>query len=621
MAKKPTAILAVLLLLCFTAGPALGSGSLMKKHVRMTGKEIPTVVSNQKTFDARVHLMQSPGTVIDSTEYDWQENGSMEDHIAMFDDGGTVKINATMMWGLTGETPNRAMNYYTFDGTGWNTGITDLKAFGTLRNGFGAMTQLDDGSAIIVTHGPLDGGTTRAISAVDAFPQIRAFSYYDGNDDIDFIWPIATVNSDGSILMVGSYNGSYPPGTGLTNQVAWTTAPDRNSPFSDTWNLIEDVSPDWIANDVEWPAVASGTTLCGMAIGDVCGTMRYYESDDFGATFTEQIVATADTAGLGNVLDSTAAQLPWITCDMMYVGDEPHIVWTTGQGLNDGGTYGVTDFKATIMHWSPSTGVDVAVEAWNQSADSTRADFVLVPWNTLSVDWPSIGMAADGNTLVMVFTGTTLGDIDPISQDPDGNDGVAFLDIYAVASGDGGNTWTDPVNITNPDGSITEWDDRYPSIAKTNWECAADPGKDVYMIYSSDDRGGTWQQGTEGSYNMDYIKVTGIALEDLGIGDQIKGGPSLPRAASLMQNYPNPFNPSTSISFQLADRSDVTVKIFDVRGRLVRTLVDGVKEAGEYTVQWNGKESTGQQVSSGIYFYTMETNDGFSSTRKMVVLK
>jgi hypothetical protein len=586
----------------------------------MTGEEVPTVVSSQKVFDAKVHLMQSPGTTVDSTEYDWQENGSMEDHIAMFDDAGTIKVNGTMMWGFGTETPNRAMNYYTYDGTGWNTGITDLKAFGTLRNGFGAMTQLSDGSAVIVTHGPLDGGTTRAISAVDAFPQIRAFAFHDGHPDVDFIWPIASANSDGSILMVASYNGAYPPGTGLSGAVAWTTAADRNADFDTTWNLIQDVSPTWMDDDVEWPSVASGTTLCGMAITDVAGPMRYYESDDFGATFTEEIIATADTAGLSNVLDSTAAKLPWINSDIMYVGDTPHVVWTVGQGLNDAGAYGITDYKSAIMHWSEATGVDTAVEAWNQSGDSTRADFVLVPWNHLSVDWPSIGLAADGNTLVMVFTGTTVGDIDTLSQDPAGLNGVAFLDLYAVASGDGGNTWTDPVNISNPDGSATGWDDRYPSVAKVNYDCTADPGKDFYVLYSSDDRGGTGLQGTEGASNVDYIKFMGVDLDDLGIGDQVKGGPGLPRAASLMQNYPNPFNPSTSISFQLAERSNVTVKIFDVRGRMVKTLVDGVKEAGEYTVQWNGKESTGQQVSSGIYFYTMETDD-FSSTRKMVILK
>ena len=88
----------------------------------------------------------------------------------------------------------------------------------------------------------------------------------------------------------------------------------------------------------------------------------------------------------------------------------------------------------------------------------------------------------------------------------------------------------------------------------------------------------------------------------------------------LAQNFPNPFNPSTTIKFDLKDKGFVTLKVYNVAGQLVRTLVNGVKDANPYTVTWDGKNDRGGAVASGIYFYKMETKD-FSQTKKMVMLR
>jgi hypothetical protein len=93
-----------------------------------------------------------------------------------------------------------------------------------------------------------------------------------------------------------------------------------------------------------------------------------------------------------------------------------------------------------------------------------------------------------------------------------------------------------------------------------------------------------------------------------------------PLAYKLGQNFPNPFNPSTVIGFDMREKSFVTIKIFSVSGQLVRTLIDGVKEPGSYSVAWNGRNNRGSAVGSGIYFYKMETK-GFSETKKLVLLR
>ncbi|MBN1398444.1 MAG: T9SS type A sorting domain-containing protein [Bacteroidetes bacterium] len=90
---------------------------------------------------------------------------------------------------------------------------------------------------------------------------------------------------------------------------------------------------------------------------------------------------------------------------------------------------------------------------------------------------------------------------------------------------------------------------------------------------------------------------------------------------SLDQNYPNPFNPATVISYKLKVKSEVVLKIYDILGREIITLVSSVKDAGNHEVEWNGTSSTGQQVVSGIYFYKLQTGEGQVSTKKMVLLK
>jgi hypothetical protein len=90
---------------------------------------------------------------------------------------------------------------------------------------------------------------------------------------------------------------------------------------------------------------------------------------------------------------------------------------------------------------------------------------------------------------------------------------------------------------------------------------------------------------------------------------------------SLGQNYPNPFNPTTKISFVVPDGgSNVSLRIYDLNGRLVRTLVNGYESSGTHTVSWFGKDDQGQPVSSGTYFYQLLAPD-FSMKKKMVLLK
>ena len=89
----------------------------------------------------------------------------------------------------------------------------------------------------------------------------------------------------------------------------------------------------------------------------------------------------------------------------------------------------------------------------------------------------------------------------------------------------------------------------------------------------------------------------------------------IPSDYSLSQNYPNPFNPSTKFSYQIPKSGQVTLKVFNTLGKEVATLVNGERSAGRYIVDFNG-----QGLSSGIYFYTIQSGS-FFETRKMMLLK
>ena len=94
----------------------------------------------------------------------------------------------------------------------------------------------------------------------------------------------------------------------------------------------------------------------------------------------------------------------------------------------------------------------------------------------------------------------------------------------------------------------------------------------------------------------------------------------LPVSHNLFQNYPNPFNPSTTINYSIPNVSFVSLKIYDMLGREIKTLVNNEQNTGIYNVQWNGDNNYGSKVSSGIYLYKIEAGN-FMMTKKMILLK
>jgi len=88
----------------------------------------------------------------------------------------------------------------------------------------------------------------------------------------------------------------------------------------------------------------------------------------------------------------------------------------------------------------------------------------------------------------------------------------------------------------------------------------------------------------------------------------------------LNQNYPNPFNPATTINYNLAQNSFVTLRIYNTLGQEVKTLVNAYQSKGFKSVSWDGKDNAGIQLSSGVYIFRIEAGD-FAGSRKMVLMR
>jgi hypothetical protein len=145
--------------------------------------------------------------------------------------------------------------------------------------------------------------------------------------------------------------------------------------------------------------------------------------------------------------------------------------------------------------------------------------------------------------------------------------------------------------------------------------------------------GGTSPNYTTGSAMVNMytgIQLTSITypdgvtwtVEDDVFLDELTGAESeeAPAAIRLEQNYPNPFNPSTTIAYNLPGPSIVELRVYDVSGRLVRTLQNGIAGEDRHEVVWDGRDDSGRAVASGVYFYRLVAGT-HSETRKMLLLK
>jgi hypothetical protein len=117
---------------------------------------------------------------------------------------------------------------------------------------------------------------------------------------------------------------------------------------------------------------------------------------------------------------------------------------------------------------------------------------------------------------------------------------------------------------------------------------------------------------------VDILEIT--SLIDNLITTTIQAEPIIPNQFFLEQNFPNPFNPVTLIRFSIGQRQMVRLDVYNSQGRLIRTLLKNTMNAGNHEFSWDGRNSTGQAVASGVYYYQLSGRTVLR-TKKMILIR
>ena len=278
------------------------------------------------------------------------------------------------------------------------------------------------------------------------------------------------------------------------------------------------------------------------------------------------------------------------------------------------------DENGSVLGGVPVTFV-VTAGGGMLSVISTTADPNGRAQSTLTLG-PNLGthtveVSATGIEAPVTFNVTANTEPAAIAADVNNDGTVNVLDLVSVASQFGEQGQNLAVDVNN-DGVVDVRD--LILVAGTFGDAAAAPSAHPQApetLTAAQVQG--WLNDARSLEVRDTIMKRGIMiLEQLFIV-------LTPRETELLANYPNPFNPETWIPYRLAEDAFVTLTIYDGNGRIVRTLNVGHRTAAIYesqskAIHWNGKNNLGEQVASGVYFYTLSAGT-YSATRKMLILK
>ena len=254
----------------------------------------------------------------------------------------------------------------------------------------------------------------------------------------------------------------------------------------------------------------------------------------------------------------------------------------TWVGLNSVSAYGNDVYVVEATTLADSTSETDALMTYRIIAAMEEGNFASDPRSGYSVD----NIAPDAPA--SVFAAVSGGVVYLEWTDSDAND----LDYYAVYRS------TDPEFVPGEENMIGSSEG--PEFADDVEELG-----DYYYAVTALDLHENESDPSE------LVNVTLLSLED------IRG---LPEVFTLQQNYPNPFNPNTQIQYALPTNANVSIIIYDLVGRQIRTLVNEQVNAGYHSTLWNATNDMGSPVSAGVYIYTITAND-FRDVKKMILLK
>jgi photosystem II stability/assembly factor-like uncharacterized protein len=385
----------------------------------------------------------------------------------------------------------------------------------------------------------------------------------------------------------------------VSDDVAWTCGDAgkvlRTTNKGVTWTNVSGTIPAalplysiyaWDANT----AIVTGTTSGGV--------MSLYNTTNGGTTWT---LANTHT-GFGDDLFMTDANTAY------YIGDPVSGNWDMLKSTNAGanwaawatlpttntlGTYNNAFWQQGTQIWFPNVGLSQMYYSSNMGAN----------WTTQTISLSQITATC--------FTSATRGLAAGSSTSPG-----------LLGTTDGGTTWTTVTqsfigtsSVSGIVGASTTW---WAALQAQTVYKSTNDGAAFTLDYTAPTAGGVFYHMTKsrtGATIWGVRSLGGISRYGTVISGVTHISVETPSSYSVSQNYPNPFNPTTKINFALPKSGLVTLKVYDMLGKEVATLVNEVKNVGTYSVDFNAST-----LSSGIYFYKVSVN-GFSEVKKMMLIK
>ncbi len=340
----------------------------------------------------------------------------------------------------------------------------------------------------------------------------------------------------------------------------------RSTDMGGTWSAPANVSSGTTGQGSDPAVGANGEVYVVWVNANTWGTQYFSKSTDGGVTFSTQTVVASGPAGNIPWSQSGPTTFPAVACDISGGPRNGYIYVTWGDGRNGDEDVFLTRSTDHGSTWSSATRVN------NDGIGNGKVQA-----------WPWIAVNNTG-LISVVFYDTR--------NTPNNN----TIECWVARSSDGGATFTNEVLSTQQSPTAQpNTDVRYGDyIGVDFWTNKIIP---------------VWTDERAGGFDMDIYSAN---YDITGVKPIVT---TIPKNYELMQNYPNPFNPSTTISFNLPSLSNINLSVFDINGKLVSKIYEGMMNSGKHSINWDGTN-----FSSGVYFYKL-TTDGFTSIKKMMLVK
>lgn len=601
--------------------PADPSGS--KTTAVAKTKNSKTILSRGTAADA---------TIVGITQYDLQSNASTSRRVIRYADG---KVSAAWTYSAQADPYlDRGTGYNHFDGTAWKDAPT--KRLEKERCGFSSMTNNASGAEIIITHNAAGGAadnfatyvtkvaipgviTTAGVTSTKPISNNNGGTYATGN--LNALWNKSASAGDNIYVIKTSSTGNTGGGVDPTTTPRLLTPLyfSKSADGGTTWTKFNLLAEEDSANypkgvtSAERYNIDAFDKYVAIVSSDRYSDLTLWKSDDFGATFKRTVVESfpiknwgfgfsdANNDGIADTLSSSDGSMS-VLVDKQGTA---HLFYGRMLFYNpteDSTTFQIPVSDKSIYYWNDKTktvkNIANAPDTDNDGQYTVGSNFASDYGDVTLAGIPTSGIDDAGN-LYLAYTAVVEGDT--TNTDLSTIPGQSFRNLFAIRSTDNGANWTSPVNLTE----TTYIENTFPSMARR-------VDSDIHLLWQRDIEPGTnlQNQDPQGENEIVYQSWPVSIFNNVNVSEKTLANVNL-------LAYPNP-NATGVVNFDVNSVKEVnaTITVTDIIGQVVKVITPSTVAAGNSTFS-----ADLSNLANGIYFYSLETKEGRTSTQKLILTR